>query len=324
MAVMVETKHIPVLLEETIDALGLKNGDKVVDATLGGGGHSLAILDRILPDGCLLAFDADGGAIDRFRDKLSRDGRFSQAEENGQVILFRRNFSEMREALQEAEVEKVDGIMADLGFSSDQIEDGARGLSFSKDGVLDMRLDLREDLTAESIVNGYSEQEIVKILTEYGDERYARRIARAITRERLNGPIVTTTQLAKIVTESVPAASIRKNRIHPATRTFQALRIAVNREYERLETFLPQAVASLRRGGRMAVITFHSGEDRIVKRFIRDSAGGCICPEDFPVCRCGRVPLLRTVFRKPMVPEEEETGSNPRARSAKLRVAERV
>lgn len=317
------TKHVPVLLRETVDSLNLRNGMTVVDATTGGGGHATAILERILPDGRFVGFDADGSALERFHERLTRDTRLASSERNGRIVLVHRNFSELSEALEEAGIGRVDGIVADLGFSSDQIEDARRGLSFLRPGPLDMRLDPRESLTAEHIVETYSEDALAELLSGYGDERFARRIARAIVRARSEASAWTTGRLSAIVSGAVPAVG-KGGRIHPATRTFQALRMAVNREPERLEAFLSQAVSVLRPGGRLAVITFHSGEDRIVKRFFREHSSGCACPPEFPVCRCGRVPLLRTIFRKPAVPDAKETEANPRARSARLRVAERL
>ena len=314
---MAETKHISVLLHETVDAMNLKEGDIAVDVTLGGGGHSEEILKRIGATGRLVALDADGDACERARERFRGESR---------VNIVHRNFSQLSEALAECGIAMgtVAGIMADLGFSSDQIESGERGLSFQLAGPLDMRLDPREELTAALIANEWEEREIIDILRRYGDERFAPRIARAIVSERKTRSLETTEELVRLITGSVPGFAKRPGSVHPATRTFQALRIAVNREFERLEAFLPQAVVSLGSGGRLAVISFHSGEDRIVKRFIRDNAGGCICPKEFPVCICGKVPLLRRVTKKPITPSDTEREENPRARSAKLRVAERI
>lgn len=320
---MIETQHVPVLLQETVDALNLQNGMTVVDATLGGGSHSIEILKQIFPEGALLAIDADESAVERFKQRITGDTELQKRAADGQIRVYHRNFSELSDVLKEAGIETVQGIMADLGFSSDQIEDAKRGLSFLKDGPLDMRLDPRETLTAEYIVNTYDETELSRILREYGDERFARRIVRSIMKERRDRLIRTTGELSEIVKRSVPAAK-RHQGIHPATQTFQALRIAVNREFERLETFLAQAVAVLESRGRLAVISFHSGEDRIVKRFVQNNAKGCVCPKDFPVCRCSHVALVRNVLRKPIVPVAGEVAHNPRARSAKLRVMEKL
>ena len=249
------TKHIPVLLHETVDALRLKEGDTVVDVTLGGGGHSEEILRHIGTTGRLIALDADGGACERARVRFAGDPR---------IRIVNRNFSQLGEALAECDVTlgRVAGIIADLGFSSDQIESGERGFSFVLGGPLDMRLDPREELTAGEIVNVWDERELVRILRMYGDERFAPRIARVIVSERRMRPLETTEDLARVVCDAVPGTAKRPGSIHPATRTFQALRITVNRDFERLEAFLPQAVASLGSGGRLAVISFHSGQCR--------------------------------------------------------------
>ncbi len=217
----------------------------------------------------------------------------------------------------------MDGIVADLGFSSDQMDDPERGLSFLQEGPLDMRLDQSEHLTAGNIVNDSSEEVLAQILRDYGDERFAGRIARAITTVRAEKPLATTAELAEVVKQSLPM-QYRFGKIHPATKTFQAIRIAVNREPEHLRVFLPQAVSALKSGGRVAIISFHSGEDKIVKQVFRENAGGCICPPDFPVCQCKQKPRVRLVTKKPVAPSEEEVTRNPRSRSARLRIAEKV
>jgi len=242
------------------------------------------------------------------------------------VQLIHTNSAQLEAALAEVGVIRggVDAILADLGFSSDQIEAADRGLSFRLDGPLDMRLDPTEERTARDLVNTLSEIELARIFREYGDELRAGALARAIVKARGEVPIETTRRLAEVIEQATPMRFRRNSAIHPATKIFQALRIAVNREFERLNAFLPQAVDALRVGGRLAIISFHSGEDRIVKRFFREAAGGCICPKDFPLCRCGRKPLIRILTTKPIVPTEAELTRNPRARSAKLRVVERV
>ena len=314
---MAETKHISVLLDETIESLQLKEGMTVVDVTLGGGGHSREILKRIGATGRLIALDMDSAAIERLDPSIRDDAR---------VRIIHKNFAFLEEALAEAGIASgaVDAIVADLGFSSDQIEAADRGLSFMLEGPLDMRLDPTEERTARDAVNTMPEGELARILREYGDEVRARQIARAIVKARNESPIETTRELAEVIERATPLALRRRSAIHPATKTFQALRIAVNREFERLNEFLPQAVKSLRMGGVLAIISFHSGEDRIVKHFLRDAAGGCSCPKNFPLCLCGKKPLIRILTTKPILPSEEELIRNPRARSAKLRVAERV
>jgi 16S rRNA (cytosine1402-N4)-methyltransferase len=309
------TRHISVLLDETIDALQLHEGMTVVDVTLGGGGHSRVILEKISVTGRLIALDMDAGAVERFREDRQDDAR---------IRVFHANYASLEEVLAEAGVSEVDAIVADLGFSSDQIEAADRGLSFRLEGPLDMRLDPTEERTAQVLVNTLSEDALTKIFREYGDEPRAHAIAKALVKAREEAPITTTTALAEVIERSTPMRFRRNSAIHPATKSFQALRIAVNREFERLNMFLPQAVRSLRMGGHLAIISFHSGEDRIVKHFLREAAGGCICPKNFPLCRCGKKPLIRILTTKPILPSEAELTRNPRARSAKLRVAERV
>jgi 16S rRNA (cytosine1402-N4)-methyltransferase len=317
------TRHTSVLLEETIKNLHLEKGKIAVDATLGGGGHALAIFERIMPGGRLIAFDADADAISRFRARVAEMPLVEGALKEGALLPIKANYSRIGEMLDAEGIVGVDAIMADLGFSSDQIESAERGFSFRNDGPLDMRLDRSTDLTAKSIVNTYDEHALRRILEIYGNEPEARRIARAIVSKRESALIETTEALRSIIEAVYPAA--RKHQgIHPATRSFQALRIVVNREYDHLESFLAQAVERLNHGGRLAVITFHSGEDRIVKQFMKERSVGCICPPEFPVCRCGKSVLMRIVTKKPIVPGESEIASNPRSRSAKLRVIEKL
>lgn len=319
--VMDETKHVPVLLGETIQGLKLEKGDVVVDATLGGGGHAGAILDRILPGGMLIAFDVDEQAIERFERRIRKNVLWKEAFELGKIMLIRRNFSELDEALSELCIESVSAILADLGFSSDQMEDANRGFSFRDDGPLDMRLDRRERVTAAMIVNEWSESSIRSALEVYADERFAKRIARAIVERRSKQYFRNTADLAETIADVVPQ---RSGGSHPATKTFQAIRMAVNSEYDVLERFLNGAIGRLEQGGRLAIISFHSGEDRKVKQKFREDAGGCICPKDFPVCRCGKMPLLKLITTRPIVPSREECAKNPRARSARLRITEKL
>ncbi len=336
---MSKTKHIPVLLKETVEGLHLAKGMTVVDATLGGGGHTLAMLERVRParndsqakrcdsgrpEGRLIAFDTDQEAIDRFQDRLADVPYAREAFKEGTLLMLRSNFADLEERLTAIGVSSVDAILADLGFSSDQIESDARGLSFQKDGPLDMRLDRSETLTADEIVNTYAPEELEKIFHDYGEEPESRRITKAIVAARTEKPIATTRALADLIESAYPKRRRFRMSIHPATKTFQALRIAVNREEERLERFLPAAMRMLRSGGRLAVITFHSGEDRAVKRFFQEEARGCVCPPEFPVCRCGQSPRLKIITKRPIIPTKKEIEDNPRARSAKLRVAEKI
>ncbi|MFZ1720643.1 MAG: 16S rRNA (cytosine(1402)-N(4))-methyltransferase RsmH [Candidatus Moraniibacteriota bacterium] len=318
------TRHIPVLLAETVDGLHLKKGDVVVDATLGGGGHTLALLEKVLPGGRVISFDMDAQAIDRFLGRIENDPVAKQAYQDGHLILVHANFSHLEEELDRLGIERVNGIMADLGFSSDQIETPDRGLSFLHDGPLDMRLNGEDALTAEEVIRRYSEERLAEIFSLYGDEPKAKRIARRITTERKRKEVRTTTELARIIEEAFSGAERRAIGIHPATRVFQALRIEVNREFERLNAFLLGATGKLAPGGRLAIISFHSGEDRIVKEFFRLEAKGCVCPPNFPECRCGRKPQVKIVTGKPIGPSEEEQVKNPRSRSAKLRIAQRI
>lgn len=307
--------HKPVLLKESIEALNLKEGGIVVDATLGGGGHSLEILERIGKSGTLVAIDRDEHSIERF--KKSYGNVFG-----GQIVLVKDNFANLSDILEHARISQVDGILADLGFSSDQLEEET-GISFLKDAPLDMRLDREDSLTAEEVVNEYSQEELAGMLRKYGEEKYARRIAEEIEKRRKAGRIKSTLELAEIISEAVPP-KYKHGRIHPATRTFQALRIEVNKELDNLQKFLPQAVELLGRGGRLAVISFHSLEDRIVKSALRENARGCICPNDFPQCQCGRAASIRIITRKPVRASQNEVNENPRSRSARLRIGEKI
>jgi 16S rRNA (cytosine1402-N4)-methyltransferase len=314
------TIHKTVLLNETIEALNLKEGMVVVDATLGGGGHTLQVLEKIGKDGKLIAFDQDLDAINRFKKRIE-DGNVGKSGKD--VVLFQNNFSMLRDRLSSIGISAVDAIVADLGISSDQLEDKGRGISFQGDAPLDMRMDQTKGITAAEVVNTYEEKDLAKILKEFADEKYAGSIARSIVAERKNGQITRTAQLVAIIERSVPGIYKRK-KIHCATKTFQALRIEVNRELEALGSFLFQAIEALKPGGRLAIITFHSGEDALVKYTLRENARGCICPPEFPVCRCGKSPIVQLITRKPIVPSENEVKENPRARSAKLRVVEKA
>lgn len=284
-----------------------------MDGTVGGGGHAAGLLEAAGPRARLLGLDADPDALAVARQVLARFGE--------RVRLVNENFRHLAEVAREAGFVPADGVLLDLGVSSMQLERSPRGFSFQRDAPLDMRFDPRQPTTAADIVNGADERELRKMLYEYGNERNAARIARAIVQRRAARRIETTTDLARIVVDVVGP---HRRGIHPATRTFQALRIAVNQELDSLREALPQAVDILARGGRLAVISFHSLEDRIVKEFMRREASECVCPPGLPACVCGREPILRLVNRKPITPTPEEVARNPRARSAKLRVAEKI
>jgi 16S rRNA (cytosine1402-N4)-methyltransferase len=302
-------QHIPVLLEEVLAGLEVQPGGRYIDATLGAGGHAAAILRASAPDGELLGLDADPEAVAFARERLRTFG--------DRAILQVWNFRHLNTVAIAQGFEQVDGILMDLGLSSRQLADAQRGFSFSQEGPLDMRLDPSAGPTAARLVNSLSESELAQILWEYGEERHSRRIARAIVANR---PISTTDQLADLVAETIG----RREKIHPATRTFQALRIAVNQELVVLDEALPQARDLLQPGGRLAVIAFHSLEDRLVKRFYQRESRDCICPPEVPFCVCEHQATLRVITRKPIRPTEIEVEQNPRSRSARLRVAERL
>jgi 16S rRNA (cytosine1402-N4)-methyltransferase len=309
-----EFTHLPVLLPEITDALKPHPGGRYIDATVGGGGHAQRILDLSLPDGALLALDADPSAITAAGTRVAPYG--------DRVTFARGYFDRLGEVAQKHGFSEVDGVLFDLGVSSPQLDEAGRGFSFTREAPLDMRMGPDASSSAADLVNGLEEQELARIIYEYGEERHSRRIASAIVRERRLKPIETTIQLARIVARAKPSS--RSERIHPATRSFQALRIAVNDELGRLSRALPQAIDLLRAGGRMAVISFHSLEDRIVKEFVKRESADCVCPPGLPECVCGHRATVRPVSRRPITASEEEVRANPRARSAKLRVAERL
>jgi 16S rRNA (cytosine1402-N4)-methyltransferase len=304
--------HVPVLLDEVVAGLQPRPGGRFVDCTIGLGGHAAAILERISPSGRLLGVDADPNAI-----KISKD-RFSNYGEA--VTLVNDNFVNLDAICKEYLFHPVDGILFDLGVSSLQLDTAERGFSFHLDAPLDMRFSPEQGLTASDIVNRFSEQELAKLIERYGEERHSRRIARYIAQNR---PITTTAELAQLV-EQASVASSRRSRIHPATRTFMALRIAVNSELQNLELALKQTPDLLRPGGRLTVISYHSLEDRIVKQFMRYAASSCVCPPGTIICRCGHAPTLKLISRKVIKPTSLEIESNPRSRSARLRIAERL
>lgn len=305
--------HKPVLLQESIEALNIRPGGIYVDGTLGRAGHSREVAQR-LTTGRLICIDRDGAAIDAAKERL--------APWLDRVTLVRGNYSELAEILKDCRVPAVDGLLFDLGVSSPQLDDPARGFSYMHDAPLDMRMDTSSPLTAREVVNGWSEEELRRILYDYGEERYASAIARAIVRARAERSVETTLELVEIIKSAMPPKALREKQ-HPAKRSFQAFRIAVNGELDALEPMVEAATEALRPGGRLAVITFHSLEDRIIKRAMLAQAQGCTCPPEFPVCVCGKKPKLKILTRKPIVSGEEELAENPRARSAKLRVAEK-
>jgi 16S rRNA (cytosine1402-N4)-methyltransferase len=311
-----DVPHQPVLLEEAVDLLGVSPGAIVVDATLGPGGHAEALLARVGESGRVIGIDRDPAALAFAGRRLAwAQGRFTALHGDHRDIV---------QLLHDAGIVTVDAILADLGISSYQLDDAARGFGFQTDGPLDMRMDPSSGLpTAAALLAALDERELAALISRWGEEREARRIARAIVRRRSEGPLETTRQLARLVEDTLGPAA-RRFKIHPATRTFQALRIAVNAEIEGLPAFVAGAVSILRRGGRLAVITFHSLEDRAVKQTMRDLAHRCICPPGLPVCACGREDLVRILTPRPVVPGDDEVRANPRARSAKLRAVERL
>ncbi|HIS96486.1 MAG TPA: 16S rRNA (cytosine(1402)-N(4))-methyltransferase RsmH [Candidatus Scatomorpha pullistercoris] len=306
--------HIPVLLDECIRYLNIKPEGVYVDGTLGMGGHSEAILRR-LTTGRLISIDRDELAIERASERLR--------DYSDRLTIVHGNFRDLGEILDEQGVEAVDGMLFDLGVSSPQLDEGSRGFSYMLDAPLDMRMDKSDNIDAWFIVNRWPEDKIVRILRDYGEERHAARIAKAIASRREEREIETTSELVEIIKGAMPAAALREKQ-HPAKRSFQAIRIAVNDELGAVETLMGTAPDRLKVGGRLCVISFHSLEDRIVKNAIHSRENGCTCPREAPVCTCGFVQTLRSVTRKPITAGGEELELNPRSRSAKLRVAERV
>lgn len=308
--------HITVLLEEAVDALLPERGGVFVDCTAGGGGHSEAILKR-LPEGSrLISLDRDDRAVARCRERLSKYGEAS--------TVVKTNYSDIGSVLDELGIDKIDGVLWDLGVSSVQLDERERGFSYSQDAPLDMRMDRTTGPTCADIVNSYSESELQRVLRDWGEEKFFARIASAIVTARQQKPIETTMELAEIVTCAIPVGARKKENQHPAKRSFQAFRIEVNDELTIIDPSIRCAVERLNKGGRAAVITFHSLEDRITKQTFKNLERPCTCPSDFPVCVCNKKPSVKSVTRKPIVPSDEELEFNPRARSAKLRVAEKI
>ena len=311
---MSEFTHRPVLLDECIEALAIRPDGVYLDGTLGRAGHSREIVKR-LTRGRLICVDRDQAALDAAGERL--------AGWMDKVTLVHSNFDRVADILDGLGLRGVDGMLFDLGVSSPQLDDAGRGFSYMADAPLDMRMDRSEGLTAADAVNAWPREELRRVLWQYGEERYAPQIADAIVRRRQERPISTTLELVEVIKGAMPARALKEKQ-HPAKRSFQAIRIAVNDELASVDRMLQGAVPRLNRGGRLAVITFHSLEDRIVKNALAQFARGCVCPPDFPVCVCGRTPDVKLVSKKPILPSEEEVRENPRARSAKLRVAEKL
>lgn len=308
-----EYRHTPVLLAEVLKQLKCRRGSIFVDCTLGGAGHAGVIADLIAPDGILVGIDSDDAAIDAAKNAA----RFSQHQ------IVKGNFKEARKICSGLGIKEIDGFLFDLGLSSYQVDNCKRGFSYKKDGPLDMRIDKAQSLNAKEVLNTYSEQELTSVFKRYGEERWAQRIAKFIIEARKRKSLETTFDLVEVIKKAVPASYRRKGG-HPARRIFQALRIEVNQELTALKQGLPDCVNMLKPKGRGAVIAYHSLEDRIVKNIFNDYEKGCMCPEDFPVCKCGKKPQVKVVTRKPIRPSEAEVKANPRARSAKLRVIEKI
>jgi len=303
-------QHVPVLYQEVLEVLNPVPGGLYVDGTIGAGGHSKGILERSAPDGMLIGFDLDPAALALAESNL--------AEFSGRVTLIHSSYHELVSHLNNRNWHTIDGILIDLGLSSMQLNTPERGFSFRYDAPLDMRFDPTQSFSASDLVNEYTREELAEIIFTYGEEKFSRRIAKAIIENR---PLATTKELAELIKGVVPHS---RSKIHPATRTFQALRITVNNELDALEAFLPAALEVLKPGGRLAVIAFHSLEDRIVKRYFRQESRDCICPQEIPICVCENKARIKEISRRPISPGDHEISENPRARSAKLRAAEKI
>lgn len=309
-----EFHHVTVLLEETVDAVVTNPTGRYVDCTLGGAGHSQRILSKLGKTGKLICFDQDGQAIRHAEEVFGQDKR---------VTLVNRNFESLEETLKELDLLPVDGIIFDLGVSSPQLDEAERGFSYMQDAPLDMRMDPTGVLNAREIVNSWTEEELAQLIWDYGEEKWSKRIAQFIVQARKDHPLETTGDLVQAIKAAVPAA-VRRNGPHPAKRTFQAIRIVVNDELGVLDRVLDQALYCLDHGGRVGVITFHSLEDRIVKDRMKSWLGRCTCPPELPICRCKAKTIAKVLTKKPILPSTEEVEHNPRSRSAKLRVAEKI
>ena len=309
-----EFKHKSVLLDETIESLNIKPNGIYVDGTLGGGGHSYEIAKRLTDGGRLIGIDQDEDAIRAAKERLS--------EFADRVTIVRENYCNMTKVLDELGISKVDGILLDIGVSSYQLDEAERGFTYKQDAPLDMRMDQRQEMTAKDIVNGYSEEDLYRIIRDYGEDKFAKNIAKHIVQARQIKPVETTFELDEIIKAAIPM-KFRATGGHPAKKTFQAIRIELNRELEVLDESIDAMTDLLNDNGRLCIITFHSLEDRIVKTRFRKNENPCTCPPDFPVCVCGKKPKGKVITRKPIVPDEEELEENKRAKSSKLRVFER-
>ena len=311
----IQFSHTSVLLYECIEALNIRDGYTYIDCTAGGGGHSLEIAKRMGASSRLICFDRDKNAIAAATKRL--EGYLDR------VTFVNDNFSSLGEVIREMKIDNLGGVLADLGCSSHQFDTAERGFSYMQDARLDMRMDVDSPLSAYEVVNEYSEEALRRILFEYGEEKFSARIASAICKRRAEKPIETTVELSDIIKSAIPAAK-RADGPHPAKRSFQAIRIEVNGELDAIKPLISAAANSLVPGGRIAIISFHSLEDRLVKIGVRDLANGCTCPRDFPVCVCGKKATLKEISKKPILPSDKELEENPRSRSAKLRVAEKI
>ena len=307
--------HTSVLLFECIEALNIRDGYTYIDATAGGGGHSLEIAKRMGENSHLYCFDRDKDAISAASERLK--------DYSDRVTFINENFSTLADAIKQYDIKNIGGVLADLGCSSYQFDTPERGFSYMHDASLDMRMDTDSPISAYTVVNEYSEQDLKRIIFDYGEERFAPRIAKAICERRCNKPITTTHELTDIIKGAIPSAA-RADGPHPAKRTFQAIRIEVNGELDAIKPLIDAAAYNLSPSGRIAIISFHSLEDRIVKQSYKGLLGGCTCPKDFPICVCGNKPIIKEITKKPILPSDEELENNPRSRSAKLRVAEKI
>lgn len=308
-------EHVSVLLHETVDGLNVRPDGIYVDATLGGGGHAFEVCSQLGDQGRLIGIDQDADAIKAAGERLKGFGE--------KVTIIRSNYCDMKPQLQKIGIDKVDGITVDLGVSSYQLDTAERGFSYRADALLDMRMDQRQKMTARDIVNDYSESELYRVIRDYGEDRFAKNIAKHIVAERAKAPIETTGQLSEIISHAIPM-KVQKTSGHPAKRTFQAIRIELNHELDVLRDTLDDMIELLNPGGRLCIITFHSLEDRIVKSSFRKNENPCTCPSHFPVCVCGKVSKGKVITRKPVLPSEEELAVNSRSKSAKLRIFERA
>ncbi len=310
-----EFRHTPVLLDQCIENLNIRPDGIYVDGTLGGGGHSFHICERLSEQGMLIGIDRDRDALEAAEKRLQ--------EFSCRKYFVQSNYADIRTVLAEKGIEKIDGALLDIGVSSFQLDNAERGFSYMQDAPLDMRMNREDDLTAYDVVNSYDREELTRIIREYGEERWASRIAAFIVRARAEKPVESTSELVELIKEAIPARA-RRSGPHPAKRTFQAIRIEVNDELGELSRAVDEYLDVMNRGGRLCIITFHSLEDRIVKQKLQKRADPCTCPPEFPVCVCGKKADIRKVTRKPIVAEASELDLNPRARSAKLRVCEKI